>query len=63
MTSDEETRLTQALAELLAKAGMTGSRDYYPQVQGAIYKVSVDLWQKAPERQSGGTITAWDKDE
>lgn len=63
MTSDEETRLTQCLADLLAKDGMTSSRDYYPQVySGAIYKISVDLWQNAPAGKRTGTITAWDHD-
>ena len=61
-TSDEEARLTQALADLLHRAGANGLRDYYPRVaSGAIYKISIELWQNPPERRDTGTLTAWDK--
>jgi len=63
-SSDEEARLTQALADLLYRHGIQSIRDYYPMVpSGAVYRISVVLWQDAPpERPSnGGTLTAWEK--
>ena len=61
-SSDEEARLTQALADLLYRSGSTACRDYYPKVpSGAIYKISVELWQNPPERQETGTLLAWKK--
>ena len=62
-SSDEEARLTQALADLLYRHGIQSIRDYPMVDSGAVYRISVVLWQDAPpERPSnGGTLTAWEK--
>ena len=61
-SSDEEARLTQVLADLLYRHGIQSIRDYYPMVDsGAVYRISVVLWQDAPERREIGTVTAWEK--
>jgi hypothetical protein len=64
-TSDEEARLTKRLADIAAQNGLTlgDSRDYYPTAyNGATYKITIDLWQNAPQRKEIGTLVAWKKE-